>query len=78
MANCENIRTFKRIHYSLDIGTGEMRPQKAEWVTGPCDIRVFSEEGRRLRRCRSCRNGWEHPHNYPGQPRDASHVGPAN
>jgi hypothetical protein len=62
LPNCTIIRTFDRIHGTLNIGTGETKENSRETVTEACSVPLFGKETKRGV-CRACAKGWEVPDN---------------
>lgn len=62
---CQQTRRWKETHYLLNPMTGVQSQQEETWVTGPCNVPLFSDAERASGLCRSCAKGWTHPHNYP-------------
>ena len=64
MSGCEIERRCVVHHASLNIVTGAFADSDKTTVEiKPCGAPLFSERERKLGVCRSCLNGWTHPHN---------------
>lgn len=62
---CTRTRTFKvRLFEGFDAFEKETTDAE-EWITGPCNAPLFSDEDERTGTCRSCRSGWETAENFP-------------
>lgn len=77
---CTVVRTVLVRHHSMDMTTGATTEnvKPAEWVTGPCDTPLFGNDTK-TGICRSCRDGWKVPDNYPAnEPRPAEPIVPVD
>jgi hypothetical protein len=65
LGGCTQIRRRLVTHATVSLATGETKTERTEWETAACNAPLFSDAERERRTCRSCANGWTHPHNYP-------------
>jgi hypothetical protein len=64
--SCRIIRHSLVTHYTLALGKGGKTTMgKQEWETRPSNAPLFTDEEHASGACRSCTQGWAHPHNYP-------------
>lgn len=75
MSSCTQLRRMLITHQSLNLASNETADVGQEWVTGSCDIPLFSEEEVRRGTCRSCANGWTHEHNFPVEMANSTAAG---
>lgn len=63
--SCQVMRRKYVTRFDLDMGTGETEERGGEWVTEYCNAPLFKDSERAVGKCRSCAEGWTHPHNLP-------------